>query len=222
MNIFVFDKSPVVSAEQAIDKHIVKMPTESCQMLHTNALYFHYKEIYEVEPSLKDLKEFHSHINSNLMKPAMLNHPSTIWARETPQNFLWLYRHAHALCDEYTYRYGKEHGTRKRIQQTPIEMIHHMETQFPSKLTPVSIAMDDSYRLDYSEYMEANPNNSQWDFVIDSYKHYYLEGKWRFAEWRKNRMPEWWPSNWYAVKYNIGARAYNANKPKYPLTLMEE
>ena len=206
-----------------IDKHIVKMPTETCQMLHTNSLYFMYVNEHHSEPSLKQLKQFHADTKSELMKPAMLNHPSTIWARETPQNFLWLYRHAHALCDEYTYRYGKEHGTRKRIQQTPIEMIHHMETQYPSVLTPVTIAMFDEYRLDREDYFEQNPNNTEWNFVIDSYRHYYREAKWRFAEWRKNRQPvDWFPLNWYAKKYNVGVRLYNAKKPRYPMVLLEE
>ena len=33
MNIFVNDPDPVVSAEVLPDKHIVKMPLETCQML---------------------------------------------------------------------------------------------------------------------------------------------------------------------------------------------
>ena len=111
MNIFALSKCPVESARQMLNKHVVKMPTESCQMLHTNNLYFHYKGIYGVEPSLKDLKEFHAHINSKLMKPAMLNHPSTIWARRNKANYMWLYNHAVELCKEYTYRYGKVHGS---------------------------------------------------------------------------------------------------------------
>lgn len=200
-----------------IDKHITKMPTESCQMLHTNIMYFQYVAKHGSEPTLKQLKHFHSVTGSELMKPAMLNHPSTIWARETPQNFLWLYRHAIALCDEYTVRYGKEHGTRKRIQQTPIEIIHDMERKFPSELTPVTIAMADEYRLDKYEYFTKNPNNTEWDFVIDSYRHYYLEAKWVFASWKvKERRPEWFPANLYVTRYNARVRAYNATNPKFP------
>ena len=33
MNIFVTDPSPTLSAQQLPDKHIVKMPLETCQML---------------------------------------------------------------------------------------------------------------------------------------------------------------------------------------------
>jgi len=217
MNIFALSTCPVKSAEQMIDKHIVKMPTESCQMLHTNALYFDYVTEFGAEPSLADLKEYHRNTSSQLMKPAMLNHPSTIWARETPANFMWLYDHSIALCAEYTYRYGKEHGTYARILQTPLDI-----TKYKSDLTPVRIAMADEYRLDRLEYFEQNPNNTEWDFVNDSYKHYYLQAKWEFAEWRNDRRPEWFPANWYAKQYNKGVRAYNARSPKYPLILMEE
>lgn len=200
-----------------LDKHIVKMPTETCQMLHTNELFFAFVKLYGYEPSLKELKQFHTDMRPKkkahglLMKPAMLNHPSTIWARQSRHNTKWLYEHGVALCEEYTYRYGKTHGTEKRIRQLEDEM----RDAFSNKASPVSIAMDDRYRIE-------NTFNDDWEFVIQSYRHYYLEGKWRFAEWKKERMPEWWPSNWYAKKYNIGARAYNARKPKYPMTLMEE
>lgn len=211
MNIFALSQNPVESARQMLDKHVVKMPTESCQMLHTNSLYFHYKSIYGVEPSLRDLKQFHAHINSKLMKPAMLNHPSTIWARENPHNADWLMQHALALCEEYTYRYNKTHGSYSRILQT-------WESNFMGEgcwkeASPVTIAMADKYRL---------PQEKQsWDFVIKSYRHYYLEGKWRFAEWRKNRRPDWFPENWFAIKYNQTIRKFNETH-NAKLKLMEE
>ena len=181
MNIFALSECPVESARQMLDKHVVKMPTESCQMLHTNNLYFHYKGIYGVEPSLKDLKKFHAHINSKLMKPAMLNHPSTIWARKTKANYMWLYNHSVELCKEYTFRYGKEHGSESRI-------LDSLTFDVDDELTPVDIAMANVYRLPKEKHT--------WDFVIRSYRNYYLEGKWRFAYWRKNRRPEWYPPNW--------------------------
>ena len=81
MNIFALSRNPVEAAEQMIDKHVIKMPTETCQMLHTNLLYMQYVKEHGEEPQLKDLKAFHLATESNLMKPAMLNHPSTIWAR---------------------------------------------------------------------------------------------------------------------------------------------
>ena len=42
MNIFAYQKPNRKAARQMIDKHVTKMPTETCQMLHTNILYMQY------------------------------------------------------------------------------------------------------------------------------------------------------------------------------------
>ena len=217
MNIFALSRSPQESARQMLDKHIVKMPTETCQMLHTNIVYMQYVHTYGKEPQLKDLKAFHQEIGSELMKPAMLNHPSTIWARQSLDNFDWLLYHGVSLCGEYTHRYEKEHGTQKRIVDCGLYREFIENHNYPlDELTPVSIAMDDMYRIE-------NTFDDEWDFVIESYRHYYLEGKWRFAEWRKARRPEWFPANHFAKKYNVGVRKYNERNPKFPrLELSEE
>ncbi len=159
-------------------------------MLHTNALHFHYVSIYGVEPTLAELKKFHTHINSKLMKPAMLNHPSTIWARENPHNADWLMQHALALCEEYTHRYKKTHGTYARILQTWED--NFMGEGCWKKATPVSIAMADEYRLPQEKHT--------WDFVIRSYQHYYREGKWSFAYWLRRDNPDWFPVSFIVSK----------------------
>jgi len=198
MNIFALSKDPVESAQEMLDKHVVKMPTETCQMLHTNGLFNEYVERYGKEPSLRQLKDYHEEVESTLMKPAMLNHPSTIWARQSIHNTMWLFEHGIALCKEFEFRYGKEHGSYSRMLQTP------MEYDADSTLaTPVSIAMFDVYRIPNSYGKHC------WEYVIDSYRHYYLEGKWKFAEWRENRMPKWWPKDHYVNKYNEEILAYN-------------
>ncbi len=213
MNIFALSKSPQQSAIEMLDKHIVKMPTETCQMLHTNILYMQYIRDCGKEPQLKDLKRFHKQIGSKLMKPAMLNHPSTIWARQSGANFHWLYQHGMALCEEYSLRYGKRHGSHDRI----IYGIWNWGCDdyiFPNtKLTPVTIAMADEYRIE-------NTFDDEWDFVIESYRHYYLEGKWQFAEW-KTQKPVWWPKNHIVRKHNERIVRYNA-LGKTQLKLLEE
>ena len=200
MNIFALSRNPQEAAQEMLDKHIVKMPTETCQMLHTNVLYFDYIEHYGEEPTLAQVKQFHKDINSNLMKPAMLNHPSTIWARQNPHNTRWLYEHGKALCEEYTYRYGKVHGSQSRILDIAYTIDEDSNWSFA---TPVTIAMDDKYRLVKDNRIP------DWDFVINSYRHYYLQGKWKFAEWRANRMPAWWPKDHYKNKYNERIDNYN-------------
>ena len=215
MNIFALSRRPHDAAIQMIDKHVIKMPTESCQMLHTNALFFEYIEHYGEEPSLRQLKAFHKDIGSHLMKPAMLNHPSTIWARENIHNYRWLFEHAKALCSEYTVRYGKTHGTESRILD--IAYAVHEDSKW-TLATPVTIAMDDKYRLPMA-VKETFTN--KWSFVIITYRNYYLEGKWKFANWTNRDRPLWWPINHIANKRNTMFIEMNrVNNFKIPLKMI--
>lgn len=93
MNIFVTDTCPVESAVALDDKRVVKMALESAQMLSTA---LHLIEGTPVPPPYR--------INHK-------NHPCTIWARTTKENYRWLLEHFVALCDEYTLRYGKVHAS---------------------------------------------------------------------------------------------------------------
>ena len=224
MNIFALSKCPHESARQMLNYHIVKMPTETCQMLHTNIVYMQFVNAHGKEPTLRELKAFHKASKSKLMKPSMLNHPSTIWARQSFDNFMWLFEHGLALCEEHKIRYPKEdekgniieHGSYHRLLQCNSHTDLVIDFQFnEDSLTPVSIAMDDRYRI-------KNTFDDEWEFVIQSYRHYYLEGKWDIAEWKNNRRPDWFPANHFAKKYNVGVRAYNSRNPRYPKQLMEE
>ena len=93
MNIFYLDKDPVKAAKVQYNKHVVKMILESAQMLCT-AHHCIMGEDADVP-----------------YKMAHKNHPSTVWARRSGQNYAWLYYHMMALGDEYTKRYGKKHLT---------------------------------------------------------------------------------------------------------------
>lgn len=78
MNIFVLSEDVKEAAEWHVDRHVVKMPLETAQMLCT-AL------------SLNG--------NSNVeYKPAFFKHPCTIWAAATRDNFEWLCRLGVELC----------------------------------------------------------------------------------------------------------------------------
>jgi len=92
MNIFYLDKDPYKAASYFYDKHKVKMILESAQMLCT---------AHHVYGNPDDVPYRQAH----------LNHPSTIWARESRPNYYWLYEHMIALGQEYTKRYGKIHTT---------------------------------------------------------------------------------------------------------------
>lgn len=87
MNIFVTSVCPQESAKFLDDKRVVKMCSESLQMICT-AL------------TLKGVN--HADLP---MKPTHVNHPSNIWARSSRSNFLWLCDHYDALCKEKLARY---------------------------------------------------------------------------------------------------------------------
>jgi len=125
MNIFRLDNSPYISATMAIDKHIVKMPLESCQLLHTA------------------LRQWGCTANW-LYNPFNPKHPSCIWVRESRSNFMWVVKHGKSLCDEYTVRYGKVHKCLSLIELAESEALHIPEGPETKQL----LAMPDQFRSD--------------------------------------------------------------------------
>ena len=125
MNIFVLSESPKESALMMIDKHVIKMPTESMQMVSTNLNYLGIDSPY---------------------KPVMLNHPCTIWSRTNRNNAKWLVNHCKYLCQEYTKRYSKIHRIEELLEEYS-EQIQMMFNTLPDEeLTPFAQAMPDKYR----------------------------------------------------------------------------
>ena len=96
MNIFVLDECPVISAQMQCDKHVVKMPLETAQMLCS---VFHRHGLGDKVP----------------YKEAHRNHPCTLWAGDSADNFIWLWKHGMELCFEYTRRYNKIHNVSKLL-----------------------------------------------------------------------------------------------------------
>ena len=100
MNIFVTDPCPIQSARNLPDKHIVKMPLETCQMLAIiySDWYYGVGKLYKQDGT--PYRTAHG---------AFRNHPCTQWAAANQYNLAWLITHGLALCEEYTERYGKVH-----------------------------------------------------------------------------------------------------------------
>ena len=99
MNIFVTCPDPVECAQVLPDKHIVKMPLETCQMLSIVASD-KWGHGFGTLPKLNGEPY-------KTEKGAFRNHPCTVWAQ---RHFYWLLRHGLALCAEYTHRYNKTHS----------------------------------------------------------------------------------------------------------------
>lgn len=129
MNIFVLSNDPIQAAQMQCNKHVVKMILESAQLLCT-------------AHAQDDVPYKHTHFN----------HPCAKWVRESRANYDWLLSHALALCEEYTYRYNKEHKTQAVLLNLPEPTYSRIEqTLFP-------LAMPDEYKV---------------DSVVKSYQNYY-------------------------------------------------
>lgn len=98
MNIFVLCRNPVHAAQDHCDRHVVKMIIESAQMLS----FAH----HAVGSKIQNM-----YANSR----GHMQHPCTLWVRESSANYLWLYELAMALSAEYTDRYGRVHKTEREV-----------------------------------------------------------------------------------------------------------
>lgn len=172
MNIFVLDNDAATSARMMCDKHVIKMILESCQLLSTAHHVLDGEELTVVSQKRK----YKSYIctKKNICKATMINHPCTIWTRQTRANYLWLWRHAYALCKEYTRRYGK---------------VHKMESMLMDELydPPVNIA-----KAKLTTFAQAMPEQYQHENAVVAYRSYYINEKSRFAAWNYSEEPEWW------------------------------
>lgn len=180
MNIFAVDENPAVAASHLPDKLVVKMPTESLQML-TPWLY----NTYGVKIEKPDLNGQLALLESERKfygVKGFAHHPCSKWLYEDPSNVMWLLEHAFGLCEEYWKRYsGKQHGSLYALNKvqdyvyrsTRIGLLNSRDH------TPFVQAMPDEYK---------NPEDP-----ISAYRN-YLMGEKGYAEWRYCSPPSWWNS----------------------------
>lgn len=178
MNIFILDNDPVIAAQEQCDKHVVKMIVESAQMLST--VHRMLDGVMERRPSNSGAMLQYWKLNDQreniLYKACHFNHPSTVWTRESKANYQWHYKHFIALCDEYTYRYGKVHSTDTKLRIA----LQQIPTNIPEKhMTPFKLAMG------------SNPECILED-AVESYRRFYETKQKRFTMvWTKRPVPKW-------------------------------
>ena len=138
MNIFVLDVDPQRAAEAHVDKHVVKMPLESAQMLCAARRLVGSKS----EPRYKLTHK---------------GHPCTLWVCDSLQNYRWLSELGLAICREYTHRYDKIHACEAVIG----ECIADPPDFDRQGMTDFAQAMPDEYKREsaveaYREYYRCN------------------------------------------------------------------
>lgn len=85
-----------------------------------------------------------------------------------------------ALCEEYTYRYGKMHKSE--------------EVLWPLRSTPINISKGDL--TPFALAMKSNPECINKNDPIKSYRMFYQTKQDRFKmNWTKRNIPEWFKVN---------------------------
>ena len=172
VNIFAVNDDPRLAACDLPDKLIVKMPTESLQLLTPWAFNTHgvkiekpgQKELFESDKKYYGIKGF-------------AHHPCAKWLYESPANVHWLLEHAFGMADEYWQRYNKYHGTLHGLNQirTLIYRNHNAD-----------------YSRDHTEFVQAMPEEFKVPGdAVTAYRN-YINGYKGYAEWRYCGKPDWW------------------------------
>lgn len=174
MNVFVTDVSPSKSAQVLPDKHIVKMPLETCQMVSIifSKWYYDWGTINKIDGT-----------PYNTVKGAFRNHPCTKWAADNHYNLAWLITHGIHLCFEYEHRYQKRHSCLNTLEEAMV--IFHNNAK-------ISI----SEHTNVKEFTRAMPDEYKLDDSIDTftaYKMYVASKPWVCDNYlrRPERKPDW-------------------------------
>lgn len=166
MNIFYLDQDPDLAARYQCNKHVCKMIIETAQMLST---------AHRMLDGIDYADE------QKLYKCTHVNHPSTVWVRDSQANYQWTYDHLIALLNEYTHRYGKIHATDRLVNA-----LAHIPDNIDKKKAFVAppLCMDDEFK--------------QRDH-IEAYRDFYFGAKHGFAKWTKRDCPAWFYERVFTV-----------------------
>ena len=161
MNIFGIDTDTTSCATYHTDRHIVKMPLETAQMV--SFVYYH-KDLWdgEVPNLLMNFSAGHD------------KHPCSLWLRENLVNFLWTCEFGIKLIEEYRFRYdSQKHERCKMIFEWALDNLPNLPV---AEFTSFAKAMPEEYKVDCS---------------VESYRNYYRVGKSELHQWTKRNKPEW-------------------------------
>lgn len=195
MNIFMVDDCPVKAAQSLVDKHVIKMVLESCQLLSTahrvldgvqvevtyktpdKWMDFPFEGRQEFIPGKfrkKKVWVLNDNRNDIIYNATHINHPSAVWCRQSVENYNWLVEHLFALGDEYRYRYGKTHASIIKMGYELQSPPHNLKEW---DWTPMPCCMPDCYKTS--------------DNPVINYRNYYRDAKSELHSWKKRDKPHW-------------------------------
>lgn len=164
MQIFALSTSPYLAARYHANTHVVKMVTESCQLLsavlHLGGMKAPYKLTHK-------------------------NHPCRIWASYCIGNYRWLWDLANALGKEYTYRYGKSHKAHRtlvrKIPRNPPNHIFKVDRNLRYKFANATRKS--------KRFLRKYGHLDLVDYTV--YREFYVYEKKRLLKYKRRSPPYW-------------------------------
>lgn len=133
MNIFFLHLNPKQCAQWHVDRHVIKMIIETAQLLCSAIWMCGIQAPYKLTHK---------------------NHPCAIWCRANKENWKWLKELGLALCEEYTFRYGKRHSCQSVIEKLECPNLKEGKFFEPPQAMPDDFKIKNdsirAYRLFYS------------------------------------------------------------------------
>ena len=149
MNIFWLDYDLEKNVSYYCDQHVVKMMVEYAQLLSTACRLSGLDCGYKI-----------THVN----------HPCSLWVRESLMNWKSLREMAYCLSDEFYYRYSNAHKSFFVIRDLEVP-------DLPNK--------------DLTQPLQCMPSMYKGYDLVTAYRNYYIVDKARFARWSKRPVPSW-------------------------------
>ena len=196
MQLFILSLNHKECAEFMMDKHVSKIIIEAVQMLSSA------KRIIDPNDPNTSYDE--------LYKITHVNHPVTIWIRQSLDNYQWTLDMIEAMHNEWKFRYDH-----------PLEKIH-ASYKIAQKLSLWRPRADQFPVVGLTPFAQAIPNIYKSDDIIESYRKYYQsEEKQKIATWKKRSKPEWYHFSNIPKIYTDGSCLENPGCGGWCFTVLE-
>ena len=172
MNIFYLSSCPRQAARDMCDQHVVKMPLETAQILSTaHRVVDGTMVIGQTSSGRKAKRWVLDRYDDKFYLAAHVNHPSTVWARQSKEHYEWLYEHFEALSREFENRFKHSHKSWNKLK-------------FFTSKAPKNISI-----FGFVEPPQCMPDEYKDPDTIKAYKKYY---DFKFHDWMEKGRPMRW------------------------------
>ena len=172
MNIFYLSICPRQAAKDMCDQHIVKMPLETAQILSTaHRVVDGTMVIGQTSSGRKAKRWVLDKYDDKFYLAAHVNHPSTVWARESIEHYEWLYEHFEALSLEFEKRFKHSHKSWNKLK-------------FFTSKAPKNISISG-----FVDPPQCMPDECKDADTVKAYRKYY---DFKFHDWMDKGRPMRW------------------------------